>query len=306
MDDKLKLTLQKIKALTLQNKEFAEELVKMLDIPMSKQSVSLPNGVTDDVAAIREALEIRANKSISYDFVKEQRLRDQLIIDNLRMENAALDLKKDEHERFYIFCINAFYQLENIINYYFYVTYPNIKDLLTEVEEATSTETSENFRFKSKGNEKNVGDIPIAHKINAVCNVLFPNDVFKLTLGTLRQVRNEGEHRCMVIQNEKDGTSNLHHFFKYNSFNSVRIDMIKIVTAIKQNIGKPAVRELVETIGLVTSIMPSACFVKYGENTESVPASLFHKVKAASKDDNVILYLKNGKIVDIKIKDDDK
>ena len=117
MDDKLKLTLQKIKALTLQNKEFAEELVKMLDIPMSKQSVSLPNGVTDDVAAIREALEIRANKSISYDFVKEQRLRDQLIIDNLRMENAALDLKKDEHERFYIFCINAFYQLENIINY---------------------------------------------------------------------------------------------------------------------------------------------------------------------------------------------
>ena len=41
MDDKLKLTLQKIKALTLQNKEFAEELVKMLDIPMSKQAVSL-------------------------------------------------------------------------------------------------------------------------------------------------------------------------------------------------------------------------------------------------------------------------
>ena len=82
MDEKLKLTLQKIKALTLQNKEFAEELAKMLDIPISKQSVSLLNGVTDDVAAIREALEIRANKSISDDFVKEQRLRDQLIIDN--------------------------------------------------------------------------------------------------------------------------------------------------------------------------------------------------------------------------------
>ena len=110
----------------------------------------------------------------------------------------------------------------------------------------------------------------------------------------------------MVIQNEKNGTSNLHQFFKYNSFNSVRIDMIKIVTAIKQNIGKPAVREQVETIGVVTSIIPSACFVKCGENIESVPANLFHKVKAASKDDNVILYLKNGKIVDIKIKDDDK
>ena len=177
---------------------------------------------------------------------------------------------------------------------------------MAELEKATSTEPNEDFRFKSKGNEKNVGDIPIAHKINAVCNVLFPNDVFKVTLGTLRQVRNEGEHRCMVIQNEKNGTSSLHKFFKQNSFNSVRIDMIKIVTAIKQNIGKPAVREQVETIGVVTSIMPSACFVKYGENAESVPANLFHKVKTASKDDNVILYLKNGKIVDIKIKDDDK
>ena len=52
--------------------------------------------------------------------------------------------------------------------------------------------------------------------------------------------------------------------------------------------------------------MPSACFVKYGENTESVPVNLFHKVKTASKDDNVILYLKNGKIVDVKIKENDK
>ena len=110
----------------------------------------------------------------------------------------------------------------------------------------------------------------------------------------------------MVIQKEKNGISNLHHFFKYNSFNSVRFDMIKLVTAIQQNIGKPAVREQVETIGVVTSIIPSACFVKCGENIESVPASLFHKVKAASKDDNVILYLKNGKIVDVKIKTDDK
>ena len=306
MNDKLKLTLQKIKALTLQNKEFAEELVKMLDIPTSKQSVSIPNRIMDDVAAIREALEIRADKSISYDFVKEQRLRDQLIIDNLRMENAALDLKKDEHERFYIFCVNAFYQLENIINYYFYVTYPNIKDLLVELEEATSTEPSEGFRFKCKGNEKNVGDIPIAHKINAVCNVLFPNDVFKVTLGTLRQVRNEGEHRCMIIQNEKNGTSNLHQFFKFNSFNSIRIDLIKIVTAIKQNIGKPIVREQIETTGVISSILPSACFVKFDGKTESVPANLLHKVKTASQDDSVILYLKNGKIVDIKIKNDDK
>ena len=67
----------------------------------------------------------------------------------------------------------------------------------------------------------------------------------------------------MIIQNEKNGNSNLHQFFKFNSFNSIRIDMIKLVTAIKQNIGKPAVREQVETMETISSIMPSACFVKF-------------------------------------------
>lgn len=56
----------------------------------------------------------------------------------------------------------------------------------------------------ARGREKNVSDIPIAHKINALCNILFPGDMFKMTLGQLRQVRNEGEHRCMVIQQEKN------------------------------------------------------------------------------------------------------
>ena len=88
MDDKLKSTLDKVIRLTLQNAEFGMELRKALQIKPSVHSVNIEANITDDVQAIREALEIRANKSIAYDFVRHQRLRDQLIIDNLRMDST--------------------------------------------------------------------------------------------------------------------------------------------------------------------------------------------------------------------------
>ena len=157
--------------LTQQNNEFGTELRKALQIKPSVHSVNIEANITDDVQAIREALEIRANKSIAYDFVRHQRLRDQLIIDNLRMENAALNLQQNEKERFYTFCVNAFYQVENIINYYFHETYPNITDLLTIIEYFTSTEVDKqgnSYQFKRNGKEQNVASIDI---VNYCCPV---------------------------------------------------------------------------------------------------------------------------------------
>ena len=133
MDEKLKLTIDKIVQLSKQNPEFDAELRKRLEITSSANVVSSQMSICDDVHAIRETLEIRANNSISYDFILakgNQRLRDQLLIDNLRMENAALNLKEKELERFYSFCANAFYQIENVVNFYFYVMFPDIDNLL--------------------------------------------------------------------------------------------------------------------------------------------------------------------------------
>ena len=155
MDEKIKKVLYMISSLAEQNKDFASELQKMFGRTSAGSGVVIVEHVADDVAAIREALEIRANNSISYSFVNDQRTRDQLIIDNLRMENAALDLKQKESERFYTFCINAFYQVENIINYYFYTTYPDINELLSIIEDYTRQEKSEKFQYKRSGKEKN-------------------------------------------------------------------------------------------------------------------------------------------------------
>lgn len=239
MDEKTKLTIDKIVQLSQQNLEFGTELRKRLGIISSANVVYSQKPICDDVHAIREALEIRANNSISYDFILEkgnQRLRDQLIVDNLRMENAAMNLTEKEQERFYSFCANAFYQIENVVNFYFYIKLPNIEDLLTFIESATKNDGKYAFKRNVKKVYKSVGDIEITHKLNAICNTLFPNDKIKITYSQLRQVRNEGAHRCMIIMEEHDESNALYKFFKKNTFNSIRIALIKLVNRIKQDI----------------------------------------------------------------------
>jgi hypothetical protein len=100
MDENLNATINKIVQLTRQNAEFDTELRKALGLT-SSANFGTNNTISNDVYAIRSALEIRANASISYNFIKEQRVRDQLIIDNLRMENSALNLNENEDSRFY-------------------------------------------------------------------------------------------------------------------------------------------------------------------------------------------------------------
>ena len=70
MDEKLKLTLQKIKILSEQNPEFAQEIRRMFCLTSPESVLSIPENLSENVYAIREALEIRANKSVYYDFIK--------------------------------------------------------------------------------------------------------------------------------------------------------------------------------------------------------------------------------------------
>ena len=242
MDEKIKATIEKIVKLSKQNEEFNMEMRKLFGKTVSASTVSNSLDVSEDIAAIRAALEIRGYNSIDYSFIKEPRLRDYLNADNLRMENAALNFQEKESERFYSFCVNAFYQVENIVNYYFHKAYPNIEDLLKVIEDATINDTDgkKSFKFKrAKGEfvEKNVGDIQIFYKINALCNLLFPkDDKIKSTLGNLRKVRNEGEHRCQIIWDEKNEENKLYVFLKKATFNSIRITLKKVVAEVKSQL----------------------------------------------------------------------
>ena len=78
-----------------------------------------------------------------------------------------------------------------------------------------------------------MSQIPIAYKLNAVCNYLFPKDMFKLTLSNLRQVRNEGEHRCSVIFSKDSDNKVLYNLYKYNTINDIRTHLIKLSSAVE-------------------------------------------------------------------------
>ena len=294
MDEKIKSTIEKIKLLAQQNTEFAKEMHTLFG--KSETPVDLPilSSVSTDVTAIRSALEIRATESLKYSFVKVPRLRDQLIIDNLRMENAALNLQERESDRFYIFCVNAFYQLENIINYYYHVMFPNINSLLTEIERATSTDP-EKYKFKRSGTEKNVADIAVYYKITSICNSLFPENIsLKSTLNNLRKIRNDGEHRCQVLMEKRDESNNLYQFLQSATFNSVRVDLIKVVSAIEDIMQERVVE------AVITTMLASSCFVSYDGKTEQLPPKLFSKVKHLKGEDKIAIVIQANKIIDIK------
>lgn len=220
-------------AKTKGNEWFVEELRKRVDSKANVQTA------TQDIRFIREALQIKGDNSLHYNYISNVSLRNQLLVDNLRMENNALDFQTiDETERFYHFCVNAFYQIENLLNYYYYITYPDLEDLLNHIEK--KTETSK-YPYKRNGKEQNVGDIVVEKKMYAFCEEFFPytpenmDFTFK-TLSELRQVRNEGLHRCDVIK--KDKNEKLYNFFKYQSFNSIRILLKKVSAKIEEEINK--------------------------------------------------------------------
>lgn len=295
MDDKIKKTIEKIKLLANQNSEFAKEMKALFGKSESSSDLPILTSVSSDVTAIRSALEIRATESLKYNFVKVPRLRDQLIIDNLRMENAALNLQEKESDRFYIFCVNAFYQLENIINYYYHVMFPNVNDLLNEIEIATSRDPEE-FQFKRKGNEKTVVDITVYYKITAICNSLFTDNLqLKMTLNNLRKIRNEGEHRCQVIWERRDESNNLYQFLQTATFNSVRTALLKVVSTIEVVMQERVVE------GVIKTMLPSVCFVLYDDKTEELPNKLFSKIRQLKVGDNIKLTLFANKIVDVNI-----
>lgn len=295
MDDKIKLTVQKIKLLAEQNSEFSQEMQKLFGKTDSASCVFMNSNIPSDIEAIRSALEIRANASITYNDIKDQMVRNQLIIDNLRMENAALNLHDSEKDRFYIFCVNAFYQVENILNYFYHTVFPEIESLLKEIEDATKNET---YKFKRNGEEDNVSSVAVAYKISAFCNNYMPEESnLKKFLGTLRKVRNEGAHRCDIIRQEKDENNYLYRFFKYNNFVTVRNNLNKLVLAVEDKLNNLNKEEKVESV--IKSKLPSACFVLFGDESKKLPDNLLAKVKNLNNGDKIILTIIGNRIIDV-------
>lgn len=187
-----------------------------------------------DTQAIRNHLEIRGNVSIDYDFIKNDRVKKQLIKDNLRMENARLSLTKDELTRFYEFCINAFYQIEELLNYYYHKKFESDRNGLYTflinnnnhykiLENDDEIMKSAKLKKQSELKNKSLDFITVADKITSFSFGFFDiksGNYSGSTMNSLRLLRNEDLHRCTVI--EKNRTEKLNTFLFYKDYNAIR------------------------------------------------------------------------------------
>jgi hypothetical protein len=186
--------------------------------------------IKKDTSKIINILDINPSCSVDYSFINHKLLKTRLELDNLRMENVRYDLKeKDEMKRLYDFCINAFYQIENLINFFYYEKFPKIENLLTHLESIKDS------KFKRK-EEKNIGDIAIYAKIYAFNKTYYPEDFTGYNIDSLRHIRNEGLHRCSRIKSIENENKRLHDFLKHASFHSVHSLVNSLAEKVKQNL----------------------------------------------------------------------
>jgi hypothetical protein len=159
--------------------------------------------IKSDTEAIRNHLEIRANVSMDFEFVKNERVKKQLIKDNLKMENSRLDIRiKNDTERFYNFCVEAFYQIEELVNYYFGMKY-TFEDFILLI---SSKNNGKIF------NQKQLSEITIAEKIFVFEGLFYYGQVdavgktirYESTINLIREVRNEDSHRCNIIEQDSE------------------------------------------------------------------------------------------------------
>lgn len=207
---------------------FKEALIKNLDHDSNYNHKTYSN-----TEKIKEYLNLSPELSIDYSFIKHNILRKRLELDNLRMQNVRLSLnEKDEIKRLYDYIIYSFYQIENLINFYYYHKYPIINNLLNHLESIPYT------KFKRSSFHKDISDINISSKIFAFNKTYFSlkGDFTGHNITSIRKIRNEGLHRCHVILKEGDSNSHLFKFLKYSNYDSIHKTLEKLTQKVKNNI----------------------------------------------------------------------
>lgn len=217
------------------NEWFKEELKNRVfrDInPYSNKNLLLD--LKKDTFKILDFLNISPELTIDYSFINYTLLRKRLEFDNLRMENARYDLaEKDEMLRLYNYIINAFYQIENLINFYYHEKYKTIDRILAHLESIEGT------KFKRK-DEKSLGDITISAKIFAFNATFYKfkskEDYTGYNIDSLRLIRNESSHRITRIKSIENENKRLHDFLKHATFDSVLALVRGVADKVKENV----------------------------------------------------------------------
>lgn len=157
--------------------------------------------IKDRLAVLQQTIGLKVGPSISYDSISDVRIRCQLLSDNIRMENARLDVSTYERYgqelAFRRFCVFAFFQVEELINLWLHNEYG--KDIVR-------------MKLEFRTNGVTLSEAKNA-PINSLADISMGSKIYFFTLKRaghkilhdLRSVRNIEEHRCTVLLAKNDG-----------------------------------------------------------------------------------------------------
>lgn len=182
MDDKLKSTLQKIKALADQNPEFASEMRKMFG--NTSPAVPVSNG--DSIKNIEKYLALDyyvddKDSIIDYSYIGDMDVRMQLVSDNREMMRFRYGTRYHEID-FSEFCRYAQMQSEMLLNYFYFLKDGELEKIKAHIlkynswAKLTSATSLASISYNSKiwafRNEFGLKDINIWDNVREVRNEL--------------------------------------------------------------------------------------------------------------------------------------
>ena len=250
-----------------------------------------------DLEEIKKILKIRGAQSIDYTFVDDL-TRNQLIMDNIRMEDSILDNSLSIQDKWYEFCSYTHFQLENILNYYYTKAFKTFDAAQWHVVKFT-----ENGYNPYQYNKKHTvcTDISAYHKSTALCNDFFPwvkgaPDYTSSTINKVRKVRNEYVHRSGVT--DTGDAKECKDIQDKSSFAAIRNTLKKIVDVVKQEVCPQ--NHIGSYVGIVEDIQLQNIRIKYNNLSELLSNELSKRYKdRLAKGQEIVLIVKNNTIVDL-------
>ncbi len=143
---------------------------------------------------------------LDYKLISHDKVRFQLVTDNKKMELILLDNIHTADNKFISFCTSAFYQIENLLNYYYWERFPNINDLKLFM-------LNNNPAFKKRWKSidrltrfKRIRDFDINTLLYLFeKEFYFDKGLFyNKELTFLREIRNDESHRCSIFLLDKN------------------------------------------------------------------------------------------------------
>ncbi len=229
----------------------------------------------EDLEDIRRILKIRGTQSVNYSFVDDELTRNQLIMDNIRMEDALLDNSLSIEEKWYEFCTYAHFQVENLLNLYFAQYFDSFNEVLTYIEKNTLFKG--NNAFQRQPNQKSVEHIFISYKSDAFCAEFFPYvpnlpDYTSYNLKLIRDVRNEYSHRSAITKTNPKSAFKI--AFEKTNFSSIRRSIMILSSVIAQKLAPTNYK------GIIKNILPSAVVIEFNGTSVVLNNHLYSKYKS--------------------------